>query len=72
VASFLGPRLHIGLVDLHDVCPGGKEVTDLLVYRGRVIHRRLFFVRIVVVLRLLAHRERARHRHLDHLLRVHP
>ena len=49
----LGPRLHVRLVDLHDVGAGGKEVADLPVHRGRVVHRGLFLARIVVVLGLL-------------------
>ena len=66
----LGPRLHVRLVDLDDVGARGEEVADLLVHGDGVVHRRRLVARIVVVLRLLAHRERPRHGHLDRLRRV--
>ncbi len=56
----VGARLHIGFVDLHDVGAGGEQILDLGVDRVGVIHRGLGDVGIIVVLRLLAHRERAR------------
>ena len=50
--------------------PGGEEVADLLVHRGRVVHRGAFGARVEVVLRLLRHRERAGHRDLHPARRV--
>ena len=64
LARLLGPRLHVGLVDLHDVGAGGEQVPDLGVHGRGVVHRRLLVARVEVVLRLLAHGERAGHRHL--------
>ena len=61
----LGPRLHVGLVDLHHVGAGGEQVLDLRVHRVGVVHRRLFVAGVEVVLRLLQHRERAGHGDLD-------
>ena len=56
--------LQVGLVDLDDVRPGGEEVLDLGVHGLRVVHRGRLEVRVVVVLRLLRHRERPGHGHL--------
>ena len=36
LARLLGARLHVGLVDLHEVGAGREEVGDLLVDGGRV------------------------------------
>ena len=36
-----GPRLHVGLVDLDDVGPGGEQVVDLGIDRVRIGERRL-------------------------------
>ena len=65
LARLLRPRLHVGLVDLHDVGAGGEQVADLGVDGRGVVHRRGFLAGIEVVLRLLQHRERARHGDLD-------
>ena len=59
------PRLHVGLVDLHDVGAGREQVLDLGVDGGGVVERHLLLVLVEVVLRLLRHRERAGHRDLD-------
>ena len=69
-ARLLRPRLHVGLVDLHDVGAGREQVLDLGVDRGGVVERHLRLVLVEVVLRLLRHRERARHRDLDRALGV--
>ena len=61
----LGPRLHVGFVDLNDVGARGEEIFDFLIHRGRVVHRELFFILIEVVLSLLRHRVRAGNRNLD-------
>ena len=58
-------RLHIRLVELHDVGAGGEEIADLLVDRRGVVEGQLLLVAVEVVLGLLAHGERAGHRHLD-------
>ena len=70
LAGRLGPGLHIGLVDLDDVGAGRVQVLDLGVDRGGVRHRGRLEVGVVVVLRLLRHRERSRHGHLDGVVRV--
>ena len=71
LARLLRPRLHVGLVDLHDVGAGVEQVADLGVDRGRVIHRReLAAAAVEVDLRLLRHREGSGHRDLDAALRV--
>ncbi len=65
------PGLHVGLVDLHDVRAGREQVADLGVDRRRVVQgRQLAAAAVVIDLRLLRHRERARHRHLDAPARV--
>ena len=69
-ARGLGPGLHVGLVELHDVGAGGEEVPDLLVHRFGVGHGEAFVVRVVGVLRLLGHGEGAGQRDLDRPLRV--
>ena len=61
----VGPRLEVRLVDLDDVRAGREEVAELFVDRVRVSERKRAQVGVVVVLRLLAHRERARHRDAD-------
>ena len=60
----LGTGLHVGLVELDDVGPGGEQVPDLLVARVGVRESDRSWVAVEVVLRLLRHRERAGHRHL--------
>ncbi len=64
-AGLVGARLHVGLVDLHDVGAGVEEVLDLLVDRRGIAHRQGDLVLVVVVLRLLRHGEGAGHRDLD-------
>ena len=69
-ARLLRPRLHVGLVDLHDVGAGGEQVLDLLVDRGRIVERQLLLVLVEIVLRLLRHGERAGHGDLDRAVGV--
>ena len=59
------PGLQVGLVELDDVGPGREQVLDLLVDRLGVAEGRLLGARVVVVLGLLGHGERARHGDLD-------
>ena len=59
------PRLHPGLVELHDVGAGREQVLDLGIDRGGIVERQRRLVAVVVVLALLRHGEGARHRHLD-------
>jgi hypothetical protein len=61
----VGMLLHPRLVDLHDVGAGGEQILDLGIDGGGVVQRDGFLVLVVIVLRLLAHGERARHRRLD-------
>ena len=61
----LRPRLEVRLVDLDDVGPCGLQVAQLVVDRLRVPEREAPPVRVVVVLRLLRHREGAGHGDLD-------
>ena len=69
----LGPRLHVGLVDLDDVGARRKEVADLGVERRCIVDRREMPAAAVVVdLGLLRHRERPRHGDLDGLRRMAP
>jgi len=57
-ARLLGPRLHVRLVDLHDVRAGREQVADLLVDGRCVVHRReLAAAAVGVDLRLLRHGE---------------
>ena len=60
LARRLRTSLQVRLVDLHDVRSGGLEVPELLVDGLRVREREVAVVRVVVVLCLLGHRERAR------------
>ena len=60
-ARLLGTRLHVGLVDLHDVGAGVEQIANLGVDSRGVVHRgELAAAAVVVDLRLLRHRERAR------------
>ena len=68
--GLLGSRLHVRLVDLHDVCARCEEIDDLAVNRSGIGKRALRVGVEVVVLRLLRHRERPRDRYLDPLARV--
>ena len=54
----LGPRLQVRLVDLDDVGAGRLQVVELLVDGLGVREREAPLVVVVVVLRLLRHRER--------------
>ena len=65
-----GPRLHVGLIDLHNVGAGREQILDLRVDRLGVSKRRFGERGIEVVLRLLAHGERPGHGHLDLVVRV--
>src|SRR5216683_2283445 len=65
LSCFIGPCLHVRLVDLHNVGARREEVLDLLIDGRRIVHRERLFVRIVSVLGLLAHRERSRKRDLN-------
>ena len=69
-AGGVGAGLQVRLVDLDDVGPRGVQVLDLGVDGRRVRHRGRLEVRVVVVLRLLGHRERPGHRHLDRTVGV--
>ncbi len=62
--------LHPRLVELHDVGAGSKQIGNLGVDGGGIVHRHRFGVAVKVVLRLLAHRERARQRGLDRAVGV--
>jgi hypothetical protein len=64
-AGGVGPGLQVRLVDLDDVGAGREQVADLGVHRRGVAVRGRLGVRVVVVLGLLGHRERARHGDLD-------
>src|SRR5262249_55933696 len=59
----LRTSLHVGLIDLYDIGTGGEKVLDLLVDGDSVVHGRFGRAGIEVVLGLLAHGERAGHRH---------
>ena len=61
----VGARLEVGLVDLHDVGAGGAQLAQLLVHGAGEVHRHRGEIGVVVVLRLLRHRERTRYRDLD-------
>ena len=65
LARGLRPCLEVRLVDLDDVGAGCLEIVQLLVDCRRVRQREAPLVVVVVVLRLLRHRERARHGDLD-------
>ena len=68
----LRPGLQVGLVQLDDVGSGFEQVPDLVVDRLRVAEGGRLPARVVVVLRLLGHRERARHGDLDRAVGVRP
>ena len=72
LSRLLGPRLHVGLVDLHDVGPCREEVDDLVVDGAGVGEGELALARVGVVLGLLRHRERAGHGDLDQPVRIGP
>ena len=65
LAGLLGPCLHVRLVDLHDVGSGGEQIDDLVMDGAGVGQRQFGGAFVVVVLGLLGHRERPRHRDLD-------
>ena len=65
LAGGVGPRLHVGLVDLDQVGTGCVQVPDLGVDRRGVPQGGRGQVGVVVVLGLLRHRERTRDGHLD-------
>ena len=64
-AGLLGPRLHVGLVDLDEIGAGREQILDLGIDRDRIIMGHLGLVVVKIVLRLLGHGERARHGDLD-------
>src|ERR1035441_10625911 len=71
LARFLRARLHVGLVDLHQVGTGIEQLADLGIDRGCVVHRReLPAAAVEIDLRLSRHRERSGYRDLDVALRV--
>ena len=70
LARLVRSRLHIGLVDLHDVGAGREQVLDLLVDRRCVIERQFLLIVIEVVLSLLRHGKRPGHGHLDRAIRI--
>ena len=61
----LGTSLQVRLVDLDDVGAGRLQVSELLVDGLRVREREAALVAVVIVLRLLRHRERPGHGDLD-------
>ena len=65
-------RLHVRLVDLHDVGARCEQVDDLLVDRRGVVEGELLLAGVVVVLSLLRHRERTWHGDLDGAVGVRP
>src|SRR5438094_58232 len=69
-SCLLRSRLHVRLVDLNDVRAGHKEIFYLCVDRSGVIHRKFFFVLVVVVLSLLRHRVWTGHGDSDSSIRV--
>ena len=38
----LGPGLHVGFVELDNVCAGRKQIVHLVIYRLGVVERQLF------------------------------
>ena len=69
-ARFIRMLLHPRFIDLHHVGAGGKEILDLGVNGVCVRHRHRFLVAVIVVLRLAAHGEWARHSCFDHAIGV--
>ena len=59
------PCLHIGFIHLNHVCAVGKQLQYLCIQGHGIVHGRLLFGGVKIVLRLLQHGERARHRDLD-------
>src|SRR6185436_5835421 len=70
-ACLFGPRLHIGLVELHDVRAVGEQIANLLIHGSCIVERGELATAVVVFdLRLLRHRERTRHRDFRQALGV--
>src|SRR5688572_16218290 len=70
-ARLFRPRLHVGLVELHDVGAVREQIANFLVHRCRIVERRQLAAAVVVFdLRLLRHRERTGHRDFRQALRV--
>ena len=64
-SGFLRPSLQVGLVDLNHVCARCEQGANLFVDGDCERHRQLGLVLVVVVLRLLRHREWTRQGGLD-------
>src|SRR5690606_3206708 len=65
LAGLLGARLEPRLVELHDVGAGSEQVRDLLAHGFRVSERERLAAAVMLVDRLLRHRERPGQRDLD-------
>ena len=63
--GLLGPRLHPGIVELHHVGTGREQIFDLVIKGCRIVERERLLITVVLILALLGHGERPRHRHLD-------
>jgi hypothetical protein len=70
LTSLLGPRLHIGFIDLYDVGTGREQVLDLGVHRSSIVKHHLLLVFVEIVLRLLGHSEWSGHSDLDRAVSV--
>src|ERR1700719_3334966 len=64
-ARLLRPRLHPGLIDLHDISASREQVLDLGIHRIGVVRCELLVIVIKIVLTLRRHGERSGDRHLD-------
>src|SRR5262249_28736372 len=57
-ACLFRPRLHVRLIDLHNIRAGGAQVADFRIDRSRVVQRGALAAAVVEIdLRLLRHRE---------------
>ncbi len=70
LAGLVRTRLHIGLVDLHDVGAGREQILDLRVHRRGVVEHHLLLVLVEIVLRLLRHRKGTGDGDLDRALGI--
>ncbi len=57
--------LHIRFIHLNHVCAIGKQLQNFCIQGHGIVHGRLLFSGVKIVLCLLQHGERARHRDLD-------
>ena len=65
-----GSSLHIGFVNLDDVCTRRKQIFDLGIDGDRIILRHFGFVTVKIILRLLRHGEGTGDGDLDHPVRI--